>query len=86
MTIAASEVTVTTSATALASADSDLDEVLITNTGVNDVYVGPSGVATTDGFPVASGGVLSISLPAGETIYGIVASGTETCRVLSVDA
>ena len=86
MSINASSVTVTTSATALASADSDQDEVAITNTGATDVYVGPSGVTTASGFPVAAGGSLSVTLPAGETIYGIVASGTEACRVLKVNS
>lgn len=86
MSINASSVTVTTSATALASADSDQDEVLLTNDGAADIFVGPSGVTTSTGFPVAAGAVLAITVPAGETVYGIVASGTEDMRVLAVSA
>lgn len=86
MSINSSSVTVTTSATVLASAGSDHDDVVITNIGATEIYVGPSGVTTSVGFPVAAGGSLSVKLPAGESIYGVVASGTEACRVLKVDA
>ena len=84
MSVVSSAVNVAATATLLAKADGDGDEVVVTNTGTEVVYVGPASVATSDGFPVASGGALSVDLAAGVSLYGIVSTGTEPVRVLKV--
>ncbi len=55
-------------------------EFAIKNTGVNTIYVGPSGVTVANGFPVDPGQVYSAETSA--KVYGIVAAGTEAFRVL----
>jgi hypothetical protein len=81
MSVVSSAVNVAATATLLAKADGDGDEIVVTNVGTEIVYVGAAAVATTDGFPVASGGALSFKLSAGSSVYGIVAAGTEPVRV-----
>lgn len=85
MTVAAAQVSVTSSATAVATAasdDSDGASTTIKNPvgGVN-VYLGPSGVTTANGFLLAAGDAMSADLGRGETVYGIVASGSQTVYV-----
>jgi hypothetical protein len=82
MGILSSAVTVAATATLLAKADGDGDNIVVTNVGTEIVYVGAAAVATTDGFPLASGGALAFRLAAGESAYGIVSTGTEPVRVL----
>ena len=84
MSVVSSAVTVAATATLLVKADGDGDEIVVTNVGTEIVYVGAATVATTDGFPVASGGALSVDLAAGVGLYGIVSAGTEPVRVLKV--
>lgn len=45
------------------------------------VFVGGQDVDVTNGFPVAAGGVLQLDL-VNESLYGIVASGTQVVNVL----
>lgn len=82
MGISSSAVTVAATATLLTKADGDGDNIVVTNVGTETVYVGAAAVATTDGFPLASGGALAFRLAAGESAYGIVSTGTEPVRVL----
>ena len=56
--------------------------VAIYNNGASTVYVGPSDVATADGYPLAAGEHLSVDVDDADGIYGIVASGTVEVRVL----
>ena len=56
--------------------------VALYNAGAATVFVGGSGVTTSNGFPLAAAGTLSIDLAAGEEIYGIVATGTVAVSVL----
>ena len=86
MGISSSAVTVAATATLLVKADGDGDNIVVTNSGTEIVYVGAAAVATTDGFPVAAGGALSFRLAAGESAYGIVAAGTEPVRVFTESA
>lgn len=85
MAINASRVTVGTTATALAteSASSGTGSsglFLLYNRGTVSVFIGGSGVTTTAGFEVDAGETVSaLEVALGETLYGIVASGT--CRV-----
>ena len=45
------------------------------------VYLGASGVTTTDGYPLLPGGRFAVDLGLGEELYGIVASSTQAVRV-----
>lgn len=52
-------------------------------TGTATVFVGPSGVTTGTGFAWAvSDGPLEVELEPGESLYGIVASTSQTVHVL----
>lgn len=59
-------------------------EVRLKNTGAAVVAVGGSDVTATTGFEIAAGGEESFNLDAGETLYGIVASGTLVVEVLAL--
>ncbi len=84
MAIKTQVVTVTTSATKLNLPD-DTNmgfAIALYNSGAATVYVGGSAVTTATGFPLAAAGALSIDVAAGEELYGIVASSTNTVAVL----
>lgn len=90
MATAASRVSVTTSATAVATlatggADIDARSFLLSNaTATESVFVGPSGVTTANGFEwKTTHPPLSITLEPGESLYGIVATNAQTVHVLS---
>lgn len=82
MTVAASVISAATTATALHTADADGAEVALHNSGSATVFVGPSDLTTSTGFPLAAGATVSMRLSPAEAIYGIVASGTEDVSVL----
>ena len=86
MTIQSAEVTVATTATALHAAEevgSDPISLVVNNIGASTIYVGGSDVTTSNGYPIAAAGSLTIDrLSPGERLYGIVASGTVLARVL----
>lgn len=84
MAVAAAQVSVGTSATVLNAVDADPQSVLVRSpsAATTSVYVGPSTVTTGNGFELPAGGSLSMDLAAGEQLYGIVASGTQTVHVL----
>lgn len=87
MSALARSVSVTTSATALNSTPTDSvsgSAILVHNIGATTVYLGGSGVTTATGAGLASGERLAVDLNFGESLYGIVASGTVECRVLEV--
>lgn len=51
------------------------------------VYLGDSTVTSSTGTPTEKGSVpFALTVPAGETVYAVVASGTEDLRVLSSSA
>lgn len=85
MAVSSSLVSVAVTATVLHTGDGDGDSVNVINNGAAIVYVGGVGVAVADGFPVAAGGSLSMEVPPGTSVYGIVVTGTVECRVLVVD-
>lgn len=86
MSIEAAAVTVATTATALNAAEgaqSDRVSLLVSNVGSATVYLGPSGVTTSSGVPLAAGASVSINdLDPAERVYGIVAASTNEVRVL----
>lgn len=57
--------------------------VLIQNpTGGQTVYLGANGVDTTEGFPLVPGATIGWDL-VDESVYGIVATGTQAVKVLA---
>ncbi len=80
-------VTIATTPTLIASGGTRMspDHIIIqVPSGGVTVYVGDATVNTsTLGFPIAAGGTFSWPL-AGESIYGIVASGTQVVTIAEV--
>ncbi len=85
-------VSVTTTATLLNADANDYAEyrgnsILIKNPGATTVYVGGADVtadttAGTGGYPLATGGELSVTVGPGEAVFGRVAAGTQSVNVL----
>lgn len=86
MAVSAASVTVATTATVLTSAESDDRAgfsvlVKVPAEGAT-VYLGGSGVTTGAGYPLAEGEAMAFDLSPGESLFGIVASGTQAVNVL----
>jgi len=79
-------VSVTTAATLLSAADAGRDgqTVLVQNpSGGADVKLGGVGVTTASyGFILVGGSAFAIDLQAGEGLYGVVASSTQSVSVI----
>ena len=90
MAVAHSQVVVAATATVIADAGRDRDgfAVIVQNpSGGSSVFIGGSTVTSTVyGHALAAGATLEVVLKQGETIYGIVATGTITVNVLRVGA
>lgn len=86
MALGHERVSVTTTATLLSSTSAGRDgqTVLVQNPAAGaTVYLGGTGVTTTSyGYALAGGTDVSIGLQNGETLYGVVASSTQTVNVL----
>lgn len=79
--LTAAAVTVGTSAVVVAAANVDRRSVLIVNNAANVIYVGPAGVTTATGVPVAAGGG-ALTLNTTAAIYAIAGSAGNNVRVL----
>ncbi|CAB4147144.1 hypothetical protein UFOVP519_13 [uncultured Caudovirales phage] len=77
-------ITVTTSPTLLIEADNQ-NRVCYLHSGTGSVYVGGSDVTASTGIHFPNGTTMEITLPIGETIYGITSSSTHTMRILTPD-
>lgn len=79
-------VSVTTAATLLstASAGRDGQTVLVQNpSGGANVYLGGTGVTSTSyGYLLVGGSAFAIDLQAGESLFGVVASSTQSVSVI----
>ena len=75
--------TITTSPTLLVAADNKNRTIYVHPNAV--VYIGNSTVTSTTGFHCLANLPIAIELPLGETLYGIVATGTVTCLTLTPD-
>lgn len=82
-TYAGSAVSVGTTATSLAAANTDRKALHVRNNGSATIFVGPTGVTTANGYPVEPGEDFVTACTA--QLFGIVASGTENARVLEED-
>lgn len=80
-------VSVGTTATLVVAADNINRQVYLHAASNTAVYYGGSDVTTTTGFVhEKDDGPLCIEVPINETLYGVVATGTETVTVLLPDA
>jgi hypothetical protein len=78
-------ITVTTSPTLMVGADNQNRSIYIHNAGGAKIYIGDSSVSTADGFHLGNGESQEIFLPINQTLYGIVASGSNQVIVLMPD-
>ncbi len=77
------QVTVGTTATLLAGADNINRLIYVHALSNTSVYLGGSNVTTSNGFILEKDdGYLSLTIPIGETVYAVVATGTEVVSVL----
>jgi hypothetical protein len=77
------QVTVGTTATLLAGADNINRLIYVHALSNTTIYLGGSNVTTSNGFVFEKDdGYLSLTIPIGETVYAVVASGTEVVSVL----
>ena len=75
--------TVGTSATVLATGKTGASWVYLhAPTGGNTIYAGPSTVAVANGLELPKGALQEIWLAEADTLYGIVATGTQSLMVL----
>ena len=75
--------TITTTASLLVDSEPTTRQVWLHVLGAGTVYIGPSTVTSSNGLLTEKNAVpLSLVIPAGETLYAITASGTESLRVL----
>lgn len=86
MAVSSAQLTVSTSAVALAATESDGVfgfSLVIKNTGSTDVFLGAAGVTTSTGFALTAGATASVDLTSGEALFA-VAAVTGTVHVLRV--
>jgi len=78
-----SVVTVGTSATIIATGKTGASWVYLhAPTGGNTVHIGPSTVTTANGLEVPKGALQTFWLAEADTLYGIVATSTQSLMVL----
>ena len=86
MAVSAAAVSVGTTATLLSVTETDYvggaSFAVKVPSGGATVYVGASGVTTATGFPLAAGDTLQVDVDKGESLYGVVAAGTQSVSVL----
>lgn len=71
MAVAASRVTVSTSAVALNTASSGGQRFVLKNTSANAADLGPAGVTAGTGFDLAAGATLAVELDPGDVLFAI---------------
>lgn len=80
---ATNQITCGTSATLIIAANASRKYLSIKNVGANPIYVGPSGVTTANGYPVAvNAEVIMKESVSTAAVYGVVAGGTEKAAYL----
>jgi len=78
--------TITTTPSIVVAADDKHRVVLLHVIGAGTVYLGGSDVTTTTGFLTEKNAVpLSLTVPFNETVWAVVATGTENVRILTPD-
>lgn len=90
MAVTQSAVTVADSATVIAPVDATRRRFVIKNPGATVVYIGGSGVTTSNGFPLRQYDTFEVvqanasDTSAKQAVYGIVATGTQSVNLISV--
>lgn len=85
MAVTTRAVSVANTATRLDAVAEIGEEILVFNNGSATIYLGGSDVTTANGVPVLPGSWSpGLPLPRGESLYGIVATGTQEARVLEI--
>lgn len=91
MAVTADKVTVAATATVIAPVDPTRRRIIFKNPNSTTIYIGGSGVDTTEGYPLAQNEVLVVDQGHREDTspqqawYGIVASGTQPINTILVD-
>ena len=80
MAIVTSQVTVTTTSQVIVSVDNVNRDVLLH--AKHAIYVGNSGVTSSNGYLMDNGDEVRLSLTEGEDLYAVTASGTGTLHIL----
>ena len=80
-----SAVTVAATATLLVAADDLNRYVYLHNGGGAKIYIGDETVTTASGFHLGNNDSLQLFIPSRQTLYGVVASGTNVINVLTPD-
>ena len=80
-----SAVTVAATATLVVAADDLNRHVYLHNGGGAKIYIGDETVTTASGFHLANNESIELFIPSRQTLYGVVASGTNVINVLTPD-
>lgn len=78
-------ITVNSTATLVIAADNKNRTVYVHNSGGAKIYLGGSDVTTANGYHLANAESAEFFVPVNETLYGVVASGTNVINVLTPD-
>jgi hypothetical protein len=77
-------VTVTTSASLLVDADNQ-NRICYFHSTSGSTYLGGSTVTSSTGLHLPNNQTITITIPLGEKLYGVAASGTTDVRILTPD-
>ena len=77
-----STVTVTSTATLLVDSTPTATRQIWLEAVGNDIQIGGSNVITTNGITIKNGDILVFELPPLNSLYGVVNTGSHTCKVL----
>ena len=80
MAIITSQVTVTTTSQSIISVDNVVRDVLLH--AKHDIYVGNSGVTSSNGYLLDNGDELRLSLAEGENLFAVTGTSTGTLHIL----
>lgn len=84
MAVTSGQITVGTTATLIVSAVGNGERVHVFNEGGASVYLGPAGVTTSTGYELENRSGIELVLEPGESLYGVVATGTEVVDYITV--
>lgn len=82
MAVSSAQVSVATTATAITTASSGGQNVVLSNQSGAAVFLGNSLVTTSNGMSLAVSSTVTLRLAPREVIYGVVATGTQSVHVL----
>lgn len=77
--------TVGVTAVLVVAPDNKFREVYLHNAGGGKVYLGGADVTSTSGFHLNNNEAMTVTVPIGESLYGISASGTNAVITLTPD-